>query len=857
MEPLKPVETPVAGPLPGASPESLGEAYEAARQALETHFGYADFRPAQRRIIRHIVGGRPLLAVMPTGGGKSICYQVPALVREGVCVVISPLIALMKDQVDALVRRGLPAAAYHSNLTSAEQRAVTDGLAAGTLKFLYIAPERFGDVRFVELMRRNKVGLFAVDEAHCISQWGSDFRPSYQRLHLALRALDQPQVIALTATATPEVRTDIQRQLGIPPDHVLVAGFDRTNLCYMARGCRRAAERQEHLLTLARRLEGTGIVYTPTRRATEEIAEYLLRHRIPTAAYHAGMSDGDRSRAQDRWLDDSVRLIVATNAFGMGIDKPSVRFVIHYQAPGSLEAYYQEAGRAGRDGKESHAVLLYGDSDRRIHERFLMSRFPPREVIEAVYRTLREEPCATADELVQKLPSRYGDPVVAKAVRILKEAHIVDGGEDGSGRRRGERLRAVDASHWKLLRLTRLEKRVLDALARAHGEQLNEGIALDWRRLSDETGAARPLLTMAVEKLTATGILLREEGPRPLEVVRRDLDSGRLPLDWAAMEAGLRVELSRLDAMLAYGPTQECRRVAVLRYFGEDVQFDRCAGCDNCLGWKGGAPQRTSLSMVGTAPAAEPATTLPLDTAVLLAVQALGERFGETSVADFLRGAEDARARRFHFRRRRGFGALRHLGRDEVRAAVRDAVDRGLLKRAPYTEYRVLRLAEAGRRALACHEPGVGAALPVDSVPPEADVPIGTPTPAASSGDGVDNAVVLKALSATDRAPRGDSPQATWALLVSGLPVEEVARRRGLKVSTIVTHMETLLRRGHPVDVDALVPLDHQRVIERCLADRPEATLSELRRHLPDEIGYDAIRLVRAALEGRPVRARR
>jgi ATP-dependent DNA helicase RecQ len=548
-------------------PQPADMVYERAKEILAAHFGYADFRPAQQGVVRRILAGERILAVMPTGGGKSICYQVPALVRPGLAIIVSPLIALMKDQVDALAQRGLSAAAFHSGLKAAEQRQVREGLANQTIKFLYLAPERFNDDEFIALLRQNPIGLLAVDEAHCISQWGHDFRPSYQRLNGAIKKLGDPQVIALTATATPGVRADIQRQLGIPPHHLIAAGFDRPNLRYMARACHTAAERKEHLIGLARRLEGTGIVYAPTRRATEDTARLLSESGIETNCYHAGLPGKVRLEAQEDWLSGKYRLIAATNAFGMGIDKPNVRFVLHYQSPGSLEAYYQEAGRAGRDGLTSYAVLLFGESDRRIHERFLQSRFPSRPIIEAVYRSIKQRPAADATELTARLPSRWGEPPLRRALKLLSEAGLI---EDVSQKDKG-----------------------------------------------------------------APGIRIKGSGR----------DSSRLPLDWEGLEEGLRQELTRLDAMLAYGPTTECRRNAVLRYFGEEVTDEFCTGCDNCLAWGGKPPQA-------------PPTDGSAEFAILSAVADLGERFGETTIAAYLTGGRTRQAERFQFHKMPGYGCL-------------------------------------------------------------------------------------------------------------------------------------------------------------------------------------------------------
>lgn len=755
------------------------ERYQAALAMLKKYYGYDDFRPPQRRVIARILEGDPLLAVLPTGGGKSICYQVPALVNGGLAIVVSPLIALMKDQVDALVRKGIAAAAFHSSLSASEQCAITNSIDQATLQFLYVAPERFNDVRFVERLLRCKLGLFAVDEAHCISQWGQDFRPSYLRLGKALNILGKPQVVALTATATPEVRADIQRQLGIPPANVAVAGFDRPNLRYVARGCHTAAERREHLLTLANRLEGTGIIYAPTRRGAEDTSNWLTENGMPAACYHGGLADGLRNRAQDDWLSGKVRLIAATNAFGMGIDKPDVRFVLHYQSPGSLEAYYQEAGRGGRDGDTAYAVLLYGESDRHIHERFLDGRFPPRQVLETVFKTLKEAPAENLEALTAKLPSKWGASVVTQAVKILGEAGLI---ATPASQGKGE-VRKRAGAKWPLLRLRRSDRVEPELFEISH--------------------------------------------PQGLWVIRPQLDSHHLPLDWEEMDRGRRVELTKLDAMLAYGPTPGCRRTAVLRYFGEEVTSERCGGCDNCLEWRGAGPPKSI----------EPA--LPLETVILRAVTDLGERFGETTIAAFLAGSEGSKIARFSLNRMPGYGILPQISQSNLRKAIQGCIAAGLLRRGNIEEFRAVKITEAGRRRLACAAPNVE---PIASVPNPASPP---------------NEATLVALAHDDAPARQESYLATYPLLNEGLSLAEIAARRHLSTATIINHLETLLRRGHPIDIQRFVSLDARRQIEQCLAGTRARKLSELKRELPESISWDEIRLVRAACEAHPVKGAR
>ena len=325
---------------------------------------------------------------MPTGSGKSLCYQLPAMMLEGVTLVVSPLIALMKDQVDALLARGLPATFINSSIPEPEQRARIESLRRGEHKLVYIAPERFRSSRFNAALQSIPISLFAVDEAHCISTWGHDFRPDYLRLRHVIRSLGNIRTLALTATATPYVRSDIIQQLGLERPQTFVSGFDRPNLRIEVVHIEKEREKITRIKRLAEAHEGSGIIYTSTRKAVEQVGRELQRLNLRVSTYHAGMSDAVRVRAQEDFMSGRTQMIVATNAFGMGIDKPDIRFVAHYQMPGSIEAYYQEIGRAGRDGLPSTCVLLFNYADKNTHDFFIEGSYPDLASIKDVYNAL-------------------------------------------------------------------------------------------------------------------------------------------------------------------------------------------------------------------------------------------------------------------------------------------------------------------------------------------------------------------------------------------------------------------------------------------------------------------------------------
>jgi ATP-dependent DNA helicase RecQ len=398
---------------------------------LYERFGFADLRPGQAEVIAALLAGHNVLAVMPTGSGKSLCYQLPALLHEGCTIVISPLIALMKDQVDGLRAQGIAATFVNSSLSAQEQQARLRACEAGEYHLLYIAPERLRNPRFLQAMAQTRVSLFAVDEAHCISEWGHDFRPDYLRLRQAIELLGRPRVLALTATATIEVQQDIVQQLGCSEMQRFVTGFDRTNLTYQVLTLHTAAAKLHALADLlGAQSKGSVIIYAATRHMVEEVATFLHERGAEVLSYHAGLSDGLRRRMQETFMASPQGIIVATNAFGMGVDKPDVRCVVHFHLPRSMEAYYQEAGRAGRDGLPAQCILLFSYADVKVQEFLLEQSSPPRELIEAVYERLVAQSRHHADIPFRALWSSgwrgSSEMQLAASIKLLEKAGYVE-----------------------------------------------------------------------------------------------------------------------------------------------------------------------------------------------------------------------------------------------------------------------------------------------------------------------------------------------------------------------------------------------------------------------------------------------
>ena len=564
-----------------------------ARSALQRHFGYDDFRPGQREAILSVLRGRDTLVVMPTGGGKSLCYQIPALVHRGLTLVVSPLIALMLDQVSALERRGIPAALVNSTLSSAEIEACLARAMAGELKLLYVAPERFASRLFRRALQEMEISLVAIDEAHCVCEWGHDFRPSYLRLRDVWPQIGRPQLVALTATATPEVRRDIVAELELRAARVLVRGFDRPNLRFTVRREERLTEKSRALVAELGRREETAIVYASTRKSVEAVTELLRSAGVSAAAYHAGLPRAERAWVQQAWTSGDVPVVVATNAFGMGIDKENVRRVVHFQMPDSLEAYYQEAGRAGRDGEPAECILLHSYRDRFVHEFFIRGSYPPRKVVLSTYRALREAARACggpvpAARFAHRVKGLKSEREVYSALRILREAGAV---EDAAARR--------DCTVRWIASLAQIEDLLrdgggaadvpelvplLEGLARASAGGERRLLRLSRREIARWAGGDFGAARAGLDALQRAGLLgWRDEG-QSAGYLPRDpgLGPDELSLDWERILARRNLELRKLRCMEKYAFQRGCRRRYILGYFGEYLARGQCHGCDRC-----------------------------------------------------------------------------------------------------------------------------------------------------------------------------------------------------------------------------------------------------------------------------------
>ncbi|HVG28629.1 MAG TPA: RecQ family ATP-dependent DNA helicase [Pyrinomonadaceae bacterium] len=888
---------------------------DGALAALHEHFGFAEFREGQREVIDSILEGHDTVVVMPTGGGKSLCFQLPALMREGPTVVVSPLIALMKDQVDALHARGLPATFVNSSIDFEEQKERIRRLRRGELKLVYVAPERFRSSHFVEALQSANVSLFAVDEAHCVSTWGHDFRPDFLRLKHAIEQLGHPQVVALTATATPYVRADIIEQLGLRSPRAFVSGFDRPNLSLRVVHTQKDREKITHIRALAA-AGGSGIVYSSTRKSVEQVARRLQDAGLSVVGYHAGMEDAERVRAQDQFMSGARQMIVATNAFGMGIDKPDIRFVAHYQMPGSIEAYYQEIGRAGRDGLPSTCALLFNYADKRTQDYFIEGSYPPPELIAKVYEALigtGERRIELSTKEIAARAAVRNEMAVQSALIILEKAgHI----ERGAGAENRASVRLLMPAHLARetvnSRRSARDKLMLFALLGGHDVNERADTELNVADLAeslelDLNGARRALASLAEAGVVSyqparrtRGVLLLDEQPaRRLNVRPQDL----------ARRAAL--EQRKLREMISFCYTENCYRAFILDYFGDRSHAPTCGKCGNCLGERANAPR-------------EP-RGLPVDPA-----SALDRRLREQSPAGReLEYELDDQSRRTRALREAesaatNSSALRSSLEGEVAAAFHDSAGaadfavtearelneaerlcvRKILACAARMEGRfgkgVLAATLRGSRSAKITQTGLdrlttygilsdmtqdeimlyvdalvaagalrvtGGAYPTvqltaagsDVMRERAGVKLAlpsfappTPTPRAQSASAPFSSGPAGAAAAAKRVSTVDE---TYAFYNAGMTIEEICEQRGLTAMTVEKHLADCITEGRPFDLSRHVSAADRALIERAVGQHGAERLKPLRDALPHHVTYRMIRFVVAELQRDAARA--
>lgn len=569
--------------------EVKGKEIMEALDVLKKYWGHPGFRPLQLDIINSILANDDTLALLPTGGGKSICFQVPALMREGICLVVSPLIALMKDQVENLNQREISAVAIYSGMSKKEVEISLQLCYEGQVKFLYVSPERIAQEPFQEFIASLYINLFAIDEAHCISQWGYDFRPPYLELSKLRELHPETPILALTATATPKVVQDIQYRLNFKKENVLKKSFVRDNLAYWVI---EDENKRGRLLNILNKIPGCGIIYVRNRKKTQEIAKLLRSQGISADFYHAGLDPEQRSLKQDKWKKNEIRIIVATNAFGMGIDKPDVRLVVHLEPPESLEAYYQEAGRAGRDEKKAYAIMLYEKADEHQLRRNLIEEFPSIEFVKKVYFSLGnyfQLAYGAGKDLMLEFDLgdfcykySYSVNSVIQSLKILEREGWLEVSESVYLPSRFK----FEYHHHDLYKF-QVENEKYDPfiklLLRNYGGGFENFISFRERELVQKTGWSFQIIEEYFKKLHQLGVLIYEpakDGPH-ITFLRPRVDTEHLNIDAASLLTLKRGKEFQLDKILNYVKASKCRSQVLLEYFDETNSLP-CGICDVC-----------------------------------------------------------------------------------------------------------------------------------------------------------------------------------------------------------------------------------------------------------------------------------
>lgn len=829
-------------------------------ELLHSRFGFSDFREGQEEVIEAVMAGEDVLTIMPTGGGKSLCYQLPALALDGITLVVSPLIALMKDQVDGLRRRSIPAAFINSTLTLEEQRERIAAAWRGTVKLLYVAPERFRSRMFTEGLAGVTVGLFAVDEAHCVSEWGHDFRPDYLRLKPAIESLGRPRIIALTATATPEVRQDISLQLGLRQPRVFVTGFDRKNLFLEVIPTAHEEEKLETISRIIIEMQQeavsaaashavttslpSGIIYAATRKNVETVAEALAASGLQAAPYHAGMDDADRHRVQNDFMSSRTPIVAATNAFGMGIDKSDLRFVIHFDIPGSLEAYYQEIGRAGRDGLHSHCALLWNYADTHTQEFFIESSYPPHEVIEDIYTMLIrlgiDEVLLTHKEIKDRVPLGESEMAVSSSLKILEKAGVIERGLARGALARITalpKLVAESKSSTPTLRLAaarlddavRLKTRLIDALMLGLSPHLGQPRQVDLDELSESLAVDLDSVRRGLRTLATAG-LIQYEPPfrgRGLRILER-LPFQQVLIPWEELNRRAELEHRKLRRMVDYACYSGCSRAFILNYFGEKPRHPHCGFCGNCARFV--VEEERELT---------PEEILVVRK-ILSCVARMKGRYGRMRVAQVLAGSKVKQIHALGLDQLSTYGLLSEFSQETLLDWIERLVQAEALA-VRGEDYPTVDLTPLGREVMQ-ERATLRLSFPKElSASSRGSSSSSRETRPSRRGAKKSEAALLK-----KKSVKGESYQETLAMLREGLSIEEIARRRHLKGSTVSGHVVNLLNAGESIDVSRLLPPARVNTIRQAMRNVHDFSLKSLKAALPPYIPYEEIQLVLA-----------
>lgn len=859
---------------------------------LHDTFGYTSFRDPQKEIIKSILQGNDVLAILPTGAGKSICYQLPSIILDGLTIVISPLISLMQDQVNQ-IKDKIPAAYLNSFQTFSEQQVVSAKILEGKIKLLYVSPEKFITNNFQEFIKKVNVSLLAVDEAHCISQWGHDFRPSYLKISEVFNVIPRCPVAAFTATATPEVRADIIQRLKLQTPKIFVKGFFRPNIYIEVIKIR---NRVEKIYDLLNEINGAKIIYCQTRKDTEELNEKLLKRNFSSLPYHAGMTKEERKTIQEFFTENKSEIIVATNAFGMGINKPDIRAVIHFGMPGSIESYYQEIGRAGRDNFKSFAYLLYQNSDRKIHEYFIQNSFPERKTILNFYNRINnllelkigEQSQKIIPLDIKKLKAILNDSISEQQIQsilsILEKSEIIKIVSENDFATIKVNITPIEF-HQIEENLTINEVSILEFLFRRFGTKVNrEEIKINLSTLVSETGIYFSQIDGVLNLLDQSGLI---------DYKLTSFDEGfyftiprthpeMLPINFAEIDEYRSKGIAKINELEKFVNTNECRWKFILEYFGEDVPENfRCENCDNC---------KEKSRVIDF-------SSLDIEKEILKTIKEVNGKFGTSTIIDILRGSKSKKIIEYNLYNVSTYGFLSGVSKEKIKQKIDELILQDKVEKAP-SLYPTLSLTLKGEEELENQkvvelkiEPKKPSPTSIDlrkNIPlferlknvrkllaskfnqpeflvcsdeilqeiaikmPQTKeeflvIPNMTEKIFLKCGEAMIEEInsFLSEQNNSDEKEKHliENVRITLNMIKEGLSLIEICERRNLSDTIIAEHIITLIENSYNLEIEKLIPKEHINLIEKALNETNTNFLPAIKSKLPEEISYAEIRI--------------
>ncbi len=872
---------------------SASNLHSMALSILNEYFGYDAFRIGQQEIINSIISGKDTLVIMPTGGGKSLCYQIPALMLPGTSIIISPLIALMKDQVDGLIERNIPAALINSTVSQHDQQIIARDIVNGRIKLLYISPERLQNPQFMAFLRTIEISFIAVDEAHCISEWGHDFRPAYTSISNAFKDLGKrPPIIALTATATPEVQEDIIQQLSLHSPFIHVGGFYRKNLHYQVF----AVDKKVHFLTqyLKERSQnessGAIILYCGSRKRVEEYAIALQQSGIPVLSYHAGLPDSQRQRVQEQFLKEESPILIATNAFGMGVDKSNVRVVIHCDLTLTLESYYQESGRAGRDGKDSDCIVLYQPKDRDLMDFFLACTYPSQQDIISVYNVLFAQ-TPIYGYLTQPIllsPEQIGNACGIHAIQVNTILGILERNQvlSNAGNKKSTAMIRIIAEQEELKeRIVNMhdhDRGIMMALLRMLGpESMLRSVPFDMEKMIKTYHLQKIYVQEALRKFEQSGLIkLGQSGIHSgIMLLQQRFPPEEIPIDFISLQKRHEHAQDKLESVIAYMETRQCKQRYLLDYF-RDVSstITTCGLCSSCKEYH-------DISMHK-----QEAKDGFLRQSLLLQIRELNGYFGKKTIISCILGDEkDNNVKKYQLQNSKVFGRLRGYALYIVRDTLESLLEEHFVE-SSHGDYPVISITEKGKKIL--KEDIMPLELKLRSDPQKVlqkslekvrasigkhDRMIHTyitdtllelisvirptsiedlvkicslPREIAHTYGPLFIAEILNSkTSQITESELTPTVRITYAFIKQGSSLDEIAHARSLTIGTIAQHIQQLIESDYEKDCEYLVSKDLLRDMSLLYKRMPFALLKQYRAELGDGYEFAELRIALALIK--------